>query len=250
MDQIIILVIVGAIAFGKWLIENAGKSAEDDTPEYPAQRPAPRRRIQPPPGGMADSSRRAESDEEKMRRFMEALGLPADGSAPPPPKRPATAPRNVPPPPQTPRPIVRRIEPRAPGRPAAPVPQPAPPQPARRSIAAPFETAHPPMEAHPASSRPENAPTAPSVPDEPVLTPKAAAAAAMGAAKTNVLASGSLATAAGSAVSGVSSSPFASDLREQLGDPASLRRAILLREILGEPKGLQSLDRPSIFSPL
>ena len=40
------------------------------------------------------------------------------------------------------------------------------------------------------------------------------------------------------------------ELREQLQTPAALRRAILLREILGEPKGLQSAESPSIFSTL
>ena len=39
-------------------------------------------------------------------------------------------------------------------------------------------------------------------------------------------------------------------LLEQLRTPASLRNAILLREILGSPKGLQSTQSPSIFSPL
>jgi hypothetical protein len=42
----------------------------------------------------------------------------------------------------------------------------------------------------------------------------------------------------------------AQDLRDQLRTPASLRNAILLREILGVPKGLQSTQSSTIFSPL
>jgi hypothetical protein len=41
--------------------------------------------------------------------------------------------------------------------------------------------------------------------------------------------------------------PSLDALKDQLRDPASLRRAILLREILGTPKGLQSAASPSIL---
>ena len=238
MDQLVVILIVGAVAFVKWLVENAGKSAGsagDDTPDYPAERPAPRRRIQTPPGDAANPTPRTESDEEKMRRFMEALGLPSNGVPPPQPQRPAprrsSEPRSVAPP--APRPIIRRAGPQ---RPAAPVPQSQPqpaPQPARRSIAAPLDIGGPLPEI------PKSRPMSESAPDIEVSTVVAQAAANAGSKPTPRLAAAYSTTAAGAA-----------DLREQLRDPAALRRAILLREILGEPKGLQSLESPSIFSPL
>ncbi|MDD5349514.1 MAG: hypothetical protein PHQ12_04810 [Chthoniobacteraceae bacterium] len=241
MDQLILVLIVGAVALIKWFVENAGKSqagredAGDETPDFPANPSVPPRRVRPP-GNLADPASRGESDEEKMRRFMEALGLPSNGVPPPRPAQPQRpAPRSVAPP--LPRPIVRRTE-RPPMRPAVPAPQPQPrPELARRSIASPLDIGGP-------------------LPELPKSRPMSESAPASQVTSFRPSAPAPAPTQAGAApASRQTASPFPSadmqaGLRDQLRDPASLRRAILLREILGEPKGLQSLESPSIFSPL
>ena len=87
MEQLIFLAIVGIFALGKWLLENRGSSGgfggfggsgetrRDDS----ATGRQPERQAIPP---------RGDSEEERMRRFMEVLGLPP-GSAPPAPAGPA-----------------------------------------------------------------------------------------------------------------------------------------------------------------
>jgi hypothetical protein len=99
---------------------------------------------------------------------------------------------------------------------------------------------------------PESRPAAaPFVPVEPA--PTAQSGSAVYAAGANI-GQGRNEIAAAMAVTLRSPAPAGGDLREelrgQLRDPAAVRRAILLREILGEPKGLQSMESLSIFSPL
>lgn len=249
MDQIIVVLIVGALALGKWLIENSGKfQSGNDEPEdepRPVDRPAstrptpgPARTYGPP---AATPSSRTETDEEKMRRFMEALGLPAN-SMPPPAQRRVPQPSASSGPQRSPRPIARRLE-----RPAQPEPSPAELQPAsRRSIAAPLDTGGP------IPDLPKSRPMSESAPAVQVTS---FAPAAMAQTQAAVAAAGASVTPEkqGGFTSFAPPSPamdLRAGLREQLGDPAALRRAILLREILGEPKGLQSAESPSIFSAL
>ncbi|MEI8233091.1 MAG: hypothetical protein WCH57_00220 [Verrucomicrobiota bacterium] len=240
MDQLIVVLIVGALALVKWLVENGGKfqsggDAGEDAP------PAPRR----PLGTPAEPSTHAETDEEKMRRFMEALGLPANG-VPPPAQRPVPRPsesQSVAPP--VPRPIVRRVE-RPAFRPVTSAPAEPQPEPAHRSIAPPLETGGP------LPKIPKSRPMSESAPAVQVTS---FAPAAIARTQASIAAAGAGVTPA----KRQDAQPFGQPapavdlqmgLREQLGSPAALRRAILLKEILGEPKGLQSLGSPSIFSPL
>lgn len=236
MEQLIFLVVVGALALGKWLLENAGsfqKDESNDIPEAPRRRPAP-----PRPS-------RQETDEEKMRRFMEALGLPAE--TPPPPVRQAPRPQPKPHPGQLGRPM-------GPGgggqRPSQPMQRPQPLRPPVESQPRP-EPVQPPVAvpghlAAPARSVQETAPAMEVASLAPVQfnTPeRVTESAAAGVASAGRLISPSISQRRAGGIS-------QAILREQLGDPSAIRRAILLREILGTPKGLQSASGTSIFSPL
>jgi len=241
-EQLIVILVVAVIALVKWALKNAGEVQGGDadesrnTPER-EQRPPPPRSLRPGTESMA----REESEEEKMRRFMEALGLPQ--SSPPPPMRkptPKPAPAAERPaynPLPTPKPHPRQL-----GRPTPPTIFPSP---GRRKIAPPLDTGKPLPTLPKTASVSESAPSmeVASIPQMTFAQPEQAvqsAAAEVASATTQP---------ARPATKKQQPSAQAA-LREQLRDPDSLRKAILLREILGAPKGLQSAQTPSIFSPL
>ena len=242
MDQLVFLLIVGAVAFVKWLVENAGQNPSDE-PRTPSRRdPDAPRSLRPDPG---DASR-AETEAERMRRFMEALGLPPDAVPPSPQRKPPTQPQRpaapVSKPLSVPRPMLRK------GRPLDPFPRPvapAAPQP-RPHIAPPIENIQPLPTLPKTASVAETAPSmeVTSIPQMTFAEPEQAiqsAAVAVGAAAKAPTRSASQEKPAGSVQAA---------LREDLRGPDALRRAILLREILSAPKGLQSAQSPTIFSPL
>jgi hypothetical protein len=248
MEQLIVVLVVGALALVKWLVENSGKfqsgddSGDETSPmDRPSRSPRPARTF----GNPADASPRAESDEEKMRRFMEALGLPPN-SVPPPVQRQAPRQGVQTVAPSMQRPMSRRIEHPTTSRPVASAPGELKPELARRSIAAPLDTGGP---------IPQLAKSRPMSESAPAVQVTSFAPAAISQTQAAVAAAGVSVTpeTRGSAPSLSRPAPATdlwAGLREQLGDAAALRRAILLREILGEPKGLQSAESPSIFSPL
>lgn len=243
MENLVFLVIVAALALGKWLFENAGNfGGGRDTPDDPSDEfpPPPRRRAATPvPRGPA-SPANEETEEERVKRFMEALGLPATGAPMPPrgpqPQRPPVPERRAPL--SRPKPDVRHLgepfgAPMSPPvlrrRPAMeprrePVPQPGPrpviPEPAPEPMSAPVSESAPAMEVA-------------SLPRIEADTGRAVANAAFGVQTT----AQQLLQPFG-AVQRPESEPLAV-LKQQLRDPGALRRAILLREILGTPKGLQ-----------
>lgn len=244
MDQLIPVLIFAALAFGKWLFDRAQESGGGEPGEMPPPASRPQQRINRPRSstGLPEG----ESEEEKMRRFMEALGLPPESAPPRPsastPRRPEPVRRTpdrskLPPSP----PIVndpartRRWMggPSAPRTPSTPPPFAAPPvQPATMAQpAAPVSESAPAMEVA-AVSQGVNVGL-----EQPSKARQRAASEARAAR-------GSRPANAG-AVSGP-----ASALREQLRTPAALRNAILLKEILGAPKGLQSAAASTNFLPL
>lgn len=174
MEQLFIIVIFAAIGLMKWLASNKAEKFQprDQTKHTTsAYGPIPQRE--------------EETEEMRMRRFMEALGVPA-GSVPRPTKAPprvrpmAETPR-VPPPKLTPAPVYKKVE-----EAAAPVFETVVNAPESSYVAAPlFATRDP----------------------DPVVTPRKAPA----------------------------------DLRGLLRSAGSLRDAVVLREILGPPRSLQSL---------
>jgi len=194
VEQIVYFVVIAIIAIARAL--SRGKR-DTSTPT-------------PPPGPPIRTSRPlADTEQERQRRFREALGLPP-ASVTPPPVKPRTA---VNPPPLQPIPPMgpRRIYTGVPRRANAPAPQPAP------VVPAPI-----PVSWVPESPQTMVAP-APIEPLAPLLPARR--------------------TSTAPALSAAAASPQqsfpASALLLSLRDPASIRRAIILREVLGLPKALQ-----------
>ena len=149
------------------------------------------------------SPRRPENEEERRRRFMEAVGLPPE-TIPPPPVRPRTNPA-----------------------PLLPVQPPGAYQAARRLArvppAVPTETAPAPVRLYPIK---RSVPP----PEVPLVAPAVA---------QTVSAAAPVAVPRGAAVPAAQPSGPAKALFLRLRDTASIREAIVLREVLGPPKGLQ-----------
>ena len=198
--QLVFLVIMAVFGVINWL---SGKlnSGEPKTPPRPA-----------PPGSEPSTPRRAnpESEEERMRRFLEALGLPADSKPAP---KPHAPPRPVPPI------VAQPTAQRRPHRPATPPP--LAPQPRRpRSL----------DELPAPVSRVEQIALAelvtPAVPEFDTLSSKVSALPA------DFPATHDEATR--------SSGPTIGEtLQAALASPRQLRSAFILSEIFGPPPGLR-----------
>jgi hypothetical protein len=215
LDNLLFLLLIAVAALFQLLskaINKAGKSDSDETSSAPRmQTPQPIQR----------ASR--ESDADRIRKFLEALGQPPS-SAPPPPVLPRTdiAPRPVAP--VQPPPVLT---------PAWRLPR---ERQQKRDIAQ--EESHPPQQ-QPSGLQKIIPPSVPSpavtafevheaLPVElqqlPGITPSAEAYAApktLGIAKA---------------------ADFKTDIATLLASKSSLKKVILLREILGTPRGLQALD--------
>ena len=199
-DTLIFLVLAGIALVFKWLSSQGSVDAERPAPPSAPNEPAPRTPMPRAP---------AQSEEERVRRFLEALGAPP-GSAPPPSIRPRpVAPRRVvTPTAQTPPPKIKRswVQP-LPPLVTIPEEQPLPP---RMTVPEPLP---PVLE----TSEPPPLPLAP--PRRVVRqTPVVPAA-----------------------------SPRSVSLGEMLRARGSARQAMILREILGPPRGLQAFDELRSF---
>jgi len=234
IDQLIPVLVIGAIALGKWFFENAGRSQGGDEPTDEVPRPQPRTNARP-----RNLAHPEESDEEKMRRFMEALGLPPE-SAPPltpvyKPASQAAAER-----------LRRRRVPAEPAVPAKPVKTAPAPQPVRPHIAPTLDTGGPLPEIPKTASVSETAPASEvmSIPKMIFVEPEQMIERAPARDAGKPASRATAATPQRQLEGGVGA------LRDQLRTPEALRNAILLREILGAPKGLQSTQTSTNFSPL
>jgi len=214
LDNLLFFLLIAVAALFQLLskaISKAGKSKSDETPSSPTpQRPRPIRRAP------------AESDADRIRKFLEALGQPPS-STPPPPVAPRT---DIPPrrlAPVQPPPVIpgawglpreqrekadasqRQIPPREPPRHVEQIVP--PPVPATAATA---------FEVHE---------TLPVELQQPPIIKTAIETVAAGT--TDSLAKGT---------------DFKTDIATLLSSKSNLREAILLREILGPPRGLQQLD--------
>ena len=169
----------------------------------------------PPPTMRPDRSpqpiAQAGSEEERMRRFLEALGMPG-GNQSPPPLTPVASPLRRPVEVKKPRPQPQVIRPRA----ATPVPEPLP------------------MESRDPGRLEEPAASIERISAEWDEMAKGVKLSAMETPQAPVQSQFSLPFASRDAASS------AADIRSAMRTPATLRTAILLREILGPPPSLQS----------
>ncbi len=197
-DTLIFLVLAGLALVFKWLTSQGSSDAEKPEPPQPNEQAPPRR---PPP----------QSEEERVRRFLEALGVPP-GTQAPPPVRPRTfTPRPVmTAAPRTPPPKIKRswVQPLPPvvttpeGMPLPPLTTTPPPEPVFvvEAQPAPVAAAPPPLPAE-------------------LSAPEISALPARKAAPARAL-------------------PMTS-LGQILRSREKIRQAIILREVLGPPLGLE-----------
>ena len=190
-DTLIFLVLAVLALVFKWLTRQPSDHGEKPDPPSPNEQAPPPR----PP---------AQSEEERIRRFLEALGAPP-GTRPPPPVRPRRVVTPVAPPAQRPRAKRTWV-------------QPLPPL-----VTTPKDLGPPPPTI--TSFEPAVAEVAPPMavaPPQPIILPSA-----------------SLPTPRATA-------PAREVPRQSLGrllrQRGSVRQAVILREVLGPPRGLQALD--------
>ena len=205
LDNLLFILLVAGIGLVRLLVKKAGGTTTDDSDSPPGEQtppPLPRQTEQ--------------TDEERIRKFLEALGQPTS-SKPPPPVRP--------------RPVVpavtnfqrQQVEQAAqaarrrkllnPLRPLTTTPQPEPP----RRVTMPWPTA-PSYEVTPAAPPAATPPPLPAT-----MIPMETYAVAV-------------------AASGPAVAATAADLTKLFRSRDDLRRAIILREVFGPPRGLQPLE--------
>jgi hypothetical protein len=189
MNDTLIFLVLGALALVfKWLTSRASGAAEKPEPPSPNEGTPPR---QP-----------AQSEEERIRRFLEALGAPP-GTRPPPPVRPRRVVTPVTPPAQRPRAKRNWV-------------QPLPPL-----VTTPKDLGPPPPTTpsfEPAAV--EIAPSMTVAPPQPIILPPVPMPRATAPSRVTPR------------------QPLSTLLRSR----ASVRQAVVLREVLGPPRGLQALD--------
>lgn len=196
-DTLIFLVLAGLALVFKWLTSRTSGDSENSEPPSPNEQ-EPRRA---PP----------QSEEERVRRFLEALGAPP-GTQPPPPVRPR---RVVTPAPRGVKPKVKRSW-----------VQPLPPL-----VTIPDDVPLPPATI---SSLPEPVVTKMEPVAEAVLPPPLSAPIPLTPLPAPLLRKG--------ASQGRASATSVTSLGARLRSRGSIREAIVLREVLGPPRGLQGLD--------
>jgi hypothetical protein len=193
-DHPIILIIVVAAALLRWLSQKsqAPKEADPERPEVPGQ-PIPR-------GG------ERQTEEERIRRFLEALGQPTT----------STPPRRV-----TPRPTAPKVV--------------RPPLPPLTSPLPPLTTVPPPLPVAPPATIQPPPPAPPPLPIQRVFTPALVQEAGFEVRDLTAQTSSDL-------VSERRTVGEQQGLLLMLRSAQGLRGAIVLREIFGPPRSLQAFD--------
>lgn len=195
MDGLLFALLIGVAGLLRVLAKKAGETSR---PEPPARSNNPPRVNQPPP-------RPVISDEERIRRFMEALGQPSS----------STRPELVTQRPVYKKPIVIRHLP--------PLASPLPPLTTRPLPEREFESPSPPVASFPVETQRAK----PTIPESPVFETY----------------SGGLHEEQPVEQTGISPSAFSDGgIASLLRSPIDLRNAIILREIFGAPRGLQPFD--------
>lgn len=235
MENWIIILIIGVISLLRWIFGEGGLKdtlgrKDDSAPQRPAPNPRrtePQRQQRPAPT--------RDPQEEQVRKFLEALGLPPDAE-PPPPVRPAQQARTETPPPV---PVERPTPPIAAPRPVARPPVSTPPRrTAAESRRQPPPVPRPERKAPPPIPTVSPAPAEQPVPatvstDEELLLLELKRREAEAYTRNLKREIGQK--------KGTESASFKKSLRARLRSPEGTREAIVLRELLATPPGLRNL---------
>ncbi|HEX8294987.1 MAG TPA: hypothetical protein VF593_01700 [Chthoniobacteraceae bacterium] len=210
--QLIFVALAAAFAFISWLSGKLNRGST--TPPEASERTAPGQTLRPPP---------ANSEEERMRRFLEALGLPADPTSVP--AKPATPPR--------PRPAHQQ-------RPVPPIiaAPPLPQWPRPKNRPAPEVHQAPPLSfPRPATPEKTPAPVRAGEQIEPEPTPAKSVPAEL--PQPRIFQPTTTFPGAREEQEKRTGPTLAETLRLALSSPQQLRSAFILAEILGPPPGLR-----------
>jgi hypothetical protein len=214
IDGLVFLLLVGAAALMRFLSNKANRPGDDDESAPP--------RIDTPPPLPREQS---QTDEERIRKFLEALGQPTS-SRPPAPVKPRTAP-----PPLAQRPSLPEAERSARRRtlinPLPPLTTIPPEAPRRVTIPRPM----------PGPQGPKSAP-APS--PDPIFEVQQEGPPTTPAATAPTVSE--LVEAFAAAARPIPIVGPKSDLLSLLKTPEGLRQAVIFREIFGPPRSLQPLE--------
>lgn len=221
--NLLFYIIAAVIGLISWLTKKGDSSSEDQSPSPKFPRPT----VTPTPRAPQ------QSDDERVRKFLEALGVPADKQPPPPIQRKATPPAQREPPPLI-RPAMAPLTKREVSK-----PQPIPPA---------IPKATPPPRAAPSwEERSLDEEGEPTLPVAQIHLPELSTHAVpefvtessqVSAIPFKAAVSGEPDAYGAAVEEGVR--PAAARVRALLGTPADLRAAIILREILGPAPGLQT----------
>ena len=224
MEQIVFLILLAAVGLIRWIVQAAEEKKNAEAAKRGVAKQQPNAPIERAP---------AQTEEERIRRFMEALGVPTTSAPPKPPRR-----------------EVRAKQPREPKRRVLPVdPFPVP----RTRLPEPPLTTPPPVVVFPAPAPPE--PTPASRPVTTVMTAPAVTTVQQTApdfevAEVNYQIDDPSLTGSATAPTTLARQDVVAGDRgwaTRLATPESLRDAIVLREIFGAPRSMQSPeDRPIV----
>ena len=206
IDNLLFLLLIAIAALFRLLAKAAG-SKRESTSEDESTFPEPESPEQ-------QTRTRPQSDEEQIRKFLEALGQPRTANVPP----PVTPRTDVPP---------RPVAPVQPPRTFIPVPKTPAPQPTRARRVEPTEPRKPP-------------PLPPRA--EPVRPRSRAEVPTFEVRETTAAPFPETESAQPSGQTKPAPEAGAVDPVRMLRTPGGLRQAIILREIFGTPRGLQSMD--------
>jgi hypothetical protein len=220
MEQIFFLVLLAVVGLVRWILQAAEEKRNAE---------AAKRAVQKQPNAPIERAP-AQSEEERVRRFMEALGVP--------PTTTPAAPKSAPPPMQPPKAPERKRK----FLPVDPFPIPRTRLPDR-----PIATAPPPVSVLPApipAALPPHAPVSTTSVTNPVLATSPRTASEFEVAEIDWQAENAAASSATAAGALVRQDVVGADRSwaARLATPESLRDAIVLREIFGAPRSLQALD--------
>ena len=231
MEQIFFLVLLALVGLVRWLVQAAEERKNAEAAKRAGQKEQPNAPVERAP---------AQSEEERIRRFMEALGVPTTAAPPPVPK---VLPRTAEP----------KQQPREPKRKVMPV-DPFPVPRTRRAEPPPVVVVPPPVVVAPRPLPVDSAPAAPAprttVVPAPVVATVQRAAPEFEVAEIDWQSEDpSLTGLVTSAVGAVRQDVVAADRgwATRLATPESLRDAIVLREVFGPPLGMQLSDERASF---